>query len=80
MKLISWNVRGLGKPRTVRRLRQKLKEADPMVIFLIETKLSRVKMKRVRRKCGYLCGIDVESQGRSGGLSLAWKPNCNIAL
>ncbi|GMI85864.1 hypothetical protein HRI_002255700 [Hibiscus trionum] len=80
MKLISWNVRGLGKPRTVRRLRRKLKEANPLIVFLIETKLSSVKMDRVRRKCGYLCGIDVASQGRSGDLSLAWKPECNVVL
>lgn len=32
------------------------------------------------RSCGYLNGIDVDSDGRSGGLSLGWKSNCKVSL
>ncbi|GMI92190.1 hypothetical protein HRI_002888300 [Hibiscus trionum] len=80
MKLISWNVRGLRKPRTVRRLRDYLRDVNPSVVFLIETKLQSAEMERVRKKCGFPNGIEVGSRGRSGGLCLAWKSGCKISL
>ncbi|GMI95319.1 hypothetical protein HRI_003201200 [Hibiscus trionum] len=80
MKLVSWNVRGLGKPRIVRRLRDSLRDVNPSVVFLIETKLQSVAMVRVRKKCGFSYGIEVGSRGRSGGLCLAWRGNCQVSL
>ncbi|GMI73050.1 hypothetical protein HRI_000974300 [Hibiscus trionum] len=80
MKIMSWNVRGLNKPRTVGRLRQKLLEESPGLIFLIETKVKDSKMAEIRRKCGFLNGIDVSAVRRSGGLSLGWKNCCKVTL
>ncbi|GMI86526.1 hypothetical protein HRI_002321900 [Hibiscus trionum] len=37
-------------------------------------------MEKVRKKCGYPNGVDVSSNGRSGGLSFAWRENCSITL
>ncbi|KAA3480252.1 reverse transcriptase [Gossypium australe] len=37
-------------------------------------------MEKVRQRCGYHFGIDVESTGSKGGLSLAWRWNVNIVL
>ncbi|KAA3478601.1 reverse transcriptase [Gossypium australe] len=59
MKILSWNVRGLGNPRTVKRLKNKLRAVNPRILFLIETKLSVKKMELVRMKCGFENGIDV---------------------
>ncbi|KAA3486448.1 reverse transcriptase [Gossypium australe] len=75
MKILSWNVRGLGRPRTVSRLKNKLQAINPRILFLIETKLSAKKMEMVRLKCGYENGIDIGSIGSRGGLSLGWKRN-----
>ncbi|GMI94996.1 hypothetical protein HRI_003168900 [Hibiscus trionum] len=80
MKLLSWNVRGLGKPRTVGRLNQKLREENPSIFFLVETKLSAARMEKVRKKCGFPNGIDVDAVGRRGGLSLGWKSSCVVSL
>ncbi|GMJ10828.1 hypothetical protein HRI_004752000 [Hibiscus trionum] len=80
MKLLSWNVRGLGKPRTVGRLRQKLRDENTLLIFLIETKVTESKMAGIRRRCGYPNGIDVGVIGRSGGLSMGWKDSCVVTL
>ncbi|GMI95338.1 hypothetical protein HRI_003203100 [Hibiscus trionum] len=80
MKLLSWNVRGLGKPRTVRRLRHMLRDLKPDVIFFIETMVHENKMANIRRSFGYPNGIDVSSVGRSGGLSIGWKNSCNVNL
>ncbi|KAA3488820.1 reverse transcriptase [Gossypium australe] len=73
MKILSWNVRGLGNPRAVRRLRHSLKLHNPQVVFFMETKINKFKMEKVRQSCGYQFGIDVEYLGSRGGLSLAWR-------
>ncbi|KAH1106865.1 hypothetical protein J1N35_010633 [Gossypium stocksii] len=39
MKNIYWNVRRLGSPRSVRRLRHLLKQHNPHMVFLMETKI-----------------------------------------
>ncbi|KAA3469174.1 reverse transcriptase [Gossypium australe] len=41
MKLLSWNVRGLGSPRAVNRLRHMLKTQNPQVVFFMETKVRK---------------------------------------
>ncbi|GMI81993.1 hypothetical protein HRI_001868600 [Hibiscus trionum] len=80
MKLLSWNVRGLGKPRTVGRVKQKLRVESPSIIFFMETKVNEKKMARIRSRCGFPNGIDVGAVGRSGGLSMGWKSSCNVSL
>ncbi|GMI67914.1 hypothetical protein HRI_000460700 [Hibiscus trionum] len=80
MKIICWNVRGLGKPRTVNRLRNALRGSQPPILFLMETKLHARKMEKVRRRCGYPFGFDVSAEGTRGGLSLGWRPEVDITL
>ncbi|XP_040956135.1 uncharacterized protein [Gossypium hirsutum] len=80
MKLLSWNVRVLGNPQTVRRLRHSLKQHHPQVVFLMETKLNKNGMEKVRRSCGFQFGIDVDSIGSKGGLSQSWLGKVNITL
>ncbi|GMI77433.1 hypothetical protein HRI_001412600 [Hibiscus trionum] len=46
----------------------------------METKLNGRRMERVRRRCGYLFGIDVSAVGSRGGLSLGWKPEVDVTL
>ncbi|MBA0787195.1 hypothetical protein Gotri_025230 [Gossypium trilobum] len=41
-----------------------LRYVNPNVVFLIETKLQGANMERVRCKCGFQHGIDVNSDGR----------------
>ncbi|GMI71705.1 hypothetical protein HRI_000839800 [Hibiscus trionum] len=80
MKLLCWNVRGLGKPRARRRLHATLRDAKPSIIFLMETKLQSNEMATARRRCGFLSGIDVSSRGRNWGLFLARKDGCDVTL
>ncbi|GMI75496.1 hypothetical protein like AT4G29090 [Hibiscus trionum] len=80
MKLISWNVRGLGKPRAVNRLRNSLRGNHPHILFLMETKLDRRRMEKVRCSCGFVFGIDVDAVGSRGGLSLGWKHDIDVTL
>ncbi|KAA3471562.1 hypothetical protein EPI10_017165 [Gossypium australe] len=45
MKLLSWNVRGLGRSQTINRLRNKLRAINPRILFLMETKLNSKNME-----------------------------------
>ncbi|KAA3483610.1 reverse transcriptase [Gossypium australe] len=65
MKILSWNVRGLGRPRTVNRLKNKLRAINPRILFLMETKLSAKRMEKVRL---------------NGGLYLGWNGNALVNL
>ncbi|KAA3452465.1 reverse transcriptase [Gossypium australe] len=53
---------------------------NPQVVFLMETKINKFKMEKVRQSCRYQSGIEVESMGSRGGLSLAWKGNASVVL
>ncbi|XP_042950057.1 uncharacterized protein LOC122282168 [Carya illinoinensis] len=80
MNFLVWNCRGLGNPRTVRELRLMVKEKDPRVIFLSETKSRRTKVETVRNRLGFECSFVVDSIGRSGGLVMMWKQEVCVEL
>ncbi|GMI90176.1 hypothetical protein HRI_002686900 [Hibiscus trionum] len=80
MKILSWNVQGLGQPRTVGRLNQKLRDENLCIFFLIKTKLTAGRMAKVQKRCGFPNGIDVDAVGRRGGLSMGWKNSCDVTL
>ncbi|KAA3458060.1 reverse transcriptase [Gossypium australe] len=73
MKILSWNVRGLGQSRTVRLLKNKLRHIQPQILFLIETKVTSRKMESIRRRCGFMNGIDVDAIGWKEGINLSLK-------
>ncbi|KAG8491705.1 hypothetical protein CXB51_015144 [Gossypium anomalum] len=72
MKMLCWNVRGLGSSRAVHRLQHMLKIYHPQFVFFMETKLSASRMENVRRRCGFLNGVEVAAKGSKGGLSVGW--------
>jgi len=49
-------------------------------IFLMETKVSRIHVERLRVKLGFDGLFYVESVGLSGGLALFWKSNNTAKL
>lgn len=80
MKILSSNVCGLEHSRAVNRLKNKVRQVQPRVLFLIETKLNDSRMEQVRNKCGFTNGVNVEAQGTQGGLSIGWKEGVEIQL
>uniref|UniRef100_A0A5B7A8Z2 Endonuclease/exonuclease/phosphatase domain-containing protein n=1 Tax=Davidia involucrata TaxID=16924 RepID=A0A5B7A8Z2_DAVIN len=80
MKILSWNCRGLGNPRSVRALRQMVREEAPKILFLSETKSDKTRMEYIKQHVGFANGVYVESEGRSGGLGLLWKEGLVISL
>ncbi|KAL9671576.1 hypothetical protein QQ045_009146 [Rhodiola kirilowii] len=80
MKILSWNCRGLGNPRSVRALSDLVRSSGPHVVGLIETKLQRGKLEWLKRKVGFSNGVEVARTCLGGGLMLLWRPEIQIAL
>jgi exonuclease III len=80
MSIISWNCQGLGNPKAIRILRNLAKEKDPVMMFLIETKLDVKRMEKVRASVGFQYVFTVPSKGRSGGLALMWKDSIEVRV
>ena len=77
---LGWNCRGLGNPRSVGVLRNIVRRWDPEVVFLSETKMRVAGMKRIKMKLGFVNGLYVQSQRKSGGLALFWRKDVNLEI
>lgn len=64
----------------MRQLRRVLKLHKPQLVFLIETKINKLRMETIRSRCAYVSGIDISVDGSKGGLCLAWKSDCSVTL
>lgn len=73
MKLISWNIRGLNGPRKIQILKKMIKQENPQVLFLQETKCNSNVLDRLATKIwpGSL-NAAVDADGASGGLAILW--------
>ncbi|KAL0462101.1 UNVERIFIED_CONTAM: LINE-1 retrotransposable element O protein [Sesamum latifolium] len=69
----------LGNPSTVKGLRDLLRDNNPLLVFLAETKCSPSQVENIKRKLN-LFGCCVESKGRSGGLALLWHKSIEVQL
>jgi exonuclease III len=86
MKLLSWNCKGLGNPRTVRALKKLIANNHPDIIFLMDTKLNNIPARfKDKFAASYsFYSIDCSSnwgRGKSGGIILLRDPCiCNIDI
>ena len=79
MIIISWNYRGLRNHQAVQVLADLVRSKGPIVLFLMETKLSVQEMIPIRDKLGYCSMLSVPSMRRSRGLALLWKDEVTVA-
>lgn len=80
MNLLSWNCRGVGRPRTCHQLHSLVKFHSPDFIFLSETKNQQNKLDSIRRKIGMSNGFWVDPIGLSGGLGIMWNDVCRFEV
>lgn len=80
MKLLGWNVHGLGNPRTLRALKKLIYSEDPEVVFLMETKLKVWQLEGIRIKLQMVGCVGVDRVGLSGGLAPFWKEGASVSL
>ena len=67
MSLISWNCRELGNLRSVKTLEKVVNKEEPINVFLMETKLNRDWMNKVKDKCNMKQGLIVPSERKVVG-------------
>eukprot|EP00253_Pinus_taeda_P008283 PITA_08283 len=73
MKIISWNARGLNGQAKQRVLKRKFQKFNPEIMFIQETKCNSSSMAKINKKIGRNINyLEVESQGREGGLATLW--------
>ncbi|KAL0345399.1 UNVERIFIED_CONTAM: putative mitochondrial protein [Sesamum radiatum] len=79
MKILAWNCQGLGSSWTVRVLNELIRLHNPGLVFLSETKCKRRKCEILKEKHN-LFGINVDSNGKGGGLMLLWRKDVNLIV
>ena len=57
-----------------------IREEDPKLLFLSETKLDRDGFRRLKRKLDFQLGFEVPIVGLGGGLALLWCDNVDIDI
>jgi exonuclease III len=63
MNLLSWNYRGLGNPRAIWDLRLLVKEKQPNLLFLMETRAKNKKLQAIRCSLGFEGMFSVDPVG-----------------
>lgn len=72
MKILVWNVRGVGNPRTLQTLRHEVRSIKPQVMFLCESKCNREGSERLKVELNFEECLCIPSLGKKGGLILMW--------
>ena len=62
----------LGNRWAVEVLAELVRQKDPTILFLMETKLSVREIEPIKTELGYPSMLAVSSEGRKGGLALFW--------
>lgn len=73
MKLVSWNIRGLNSPGKQRLIKYVIKQEQPQIFFLQETKCNNSAIANILSKAWPGChSVAVDATGALGGLTIAW--------
>ncbi|XP_030931655.1 uncharacterized protein LOC115957525 [Quercus lobata] len=80
MNCISWNCRGLGRPRAVLELTEMVKKYSPSIIFLMETRSKDSTLKNLRSKLNLENVHIVPRHNTGGGLALYWKNGTDLHI
>ena len=78
MSCLSWNCRGLGNPQTEDELVALIRNKDPKLIFLMETKIEKSVLDRIGRQIQYANLFVVPRHNSRGGLALYWAADSNV--
>src|SRR3954468_10990303 len=80
MNTLLWNCRGVGNPRTVREVVALSKANNPKLVFLCETRQASEKVEKLKWRLNLKGFHGVDSDGRSGGLTLFWEESLTITV
>jgi exonuclease III len=80
MKILSWNCRGLGDPRTVQELTRLVRLHKPKIVFLSETRKNKIYVENLHWRLGLKYVVTFNEQGKGGGLALFWDESVDVRL
>ncbi|CAM8940180.1 unnamed protein product [Rhodiola kirilowii] len=80
MRIFSWNCWGLGRPRTVRALREAIKSQSPQIVCLMETKKRAAEVEGMKFRFDFSNCFDVNSCGHLGGLAILWAESVRLEI
>lgn len=80
MRLMGWNCRGICNASTVRALKALVREHNPDVVFICETKASKSRMEFVKAKLCFDKFCCVEPAGLAGGLTIFWQKYIDLRI
>ncbi|KAJ8428090.1 hypothetical protein Cgig2_024802 [Carnegiea gigantea] len=80
MSILWFNCRGLGATQAVSDLRGLLRRLAPKVVFLSETKRSKLEIDSLLSGLSDFFGVFVDARGRAGGLTLLWDKKVDVTL
>lgn len=80
MSCISWNCRGLGSSRAIRDLKAPIQSHKSDILFLMETRLLKVRFSSLKMQLGFGHGFMVERPGLGGGLIMLWRKDLEVQL
>jgi exonuclease III len=75
MKVITWNIRGLNNPRKQRILRNRLKQEQPDLYFIQETKCNTDRMETIsQQQWRKYKMVAIRGHQMAGGILTLWNP------
>ncbi|XP_026382491.1 uncharacterized protein LOC113277661 [Papaver somniferum] len=80
MKLLSWNVQGIGTPLTKDHLQYLCQLYNPDIVFLAETKAPLSRMNLFFKKSKFHDWFIIPSVGIEKGIAIAWHNNIDMKL
>ena len=80
MSLLCWNFHGVGKPVTVRELRELTKQFVPSIVCIVETQLEGSRVENLAETLGYNKGFVVSRSRTSGGLGVFWNDSIKVEI
>ncbi|XP_075650201.1 uncharacterized protein LOC142620776 [Castanea sativa] len=78
MIIRSWICRGLGNHCAVEVLSELVRKKAPIILFLMETKLTDREMKPIKMELGFYGLLSVSCNDYRGGLALLWKEEVTV--
>ena len=80
MRVLSWNVRGLGKPRTRLAIKKVLHLHQPHLFFCCETKMTAQQVATICKKFDFENCFVVDRNRMGGGLTLFWNSGVDVTI
>ncbi|KAK8578855.1 hypothetical protein V6N13_142141 [Hibiscus sabdariffa] len=80
LKLLSWNIRGIGKVEKHRAIKKLVVSNDVEILFIQDSKLETVDVKLVKAIWNKAADnfLFSPARGLSGGMVTRWKIKCNF--